>query len=99
MRTIRPVCSRCNAAMVPGKVGGYPGLVCPYCGNDTRLAVESDRVRIAQIRADTDRLGMEYRYWEHLDSVRESRTRRRGQIIAICAVALLVAVLIGIYTG
>ena len=77
MKSIQLTCSRCNATMVLEKHGNYSSISCPYCGSSTDLLIESDRVKVAQIREDTERLGMTLSYREHQDSLLEAHSRRK----------------------
>ena len=94
MKTIQLTCSRCNATMMLEKRGNQSSIFCPYCGNSTNLLIESDRVKVAQIKADTERLGMELSFREHRDYLAEAHSRRKGQIVIICIFAAVTAALI-----
>ena len=99
MKSIQLTCSRCNATMMLEKHGSYSGISCPYCGSTAELLIESDKVKIAQIREDTERFGMTLRYREHRDYLAEARSRRRIQIAVISVFALIALILIRAWTG
>lgn len=84
MKTVQTNCRKCGAAMVMKQIGGYRGVVCPYCGGDTRLLAESDSVRIEEIRADVRR--------EEMDMVRDDMDARK-RVIHLLVIVL--AILIG----
>ena len=89
-------CRKCKATMIHEHHGGYSSLVCPYCGN-SRLLVESDAVKLAQLRTVSELTGMEYRYREHRDSLDLVYSRRRAQTIVICVFVAIIFVLICLY--
>ncbi len=96
MKTIRTTCRNCHGRMTLEEHGAYYRLSCPFCGS-AEILMGNDRVQVAQIEADTDRLGMAYRHLEHLDYLEEAHTRRRIQIAIICAFALIALVLTWIF--
>ena len=96
MKTIRMTCRNCHGRMTLEECGAYYRLSCPFCGN-TEILMGSDRVQVAQIEADTDRLKMAYCHQEHRDFLEEVRTRRKIQIAIICAFALITLVLTWIF--
>ena len=99
MRMIRMNCSRCNASLTFRQYGELTTVVCPYCGNDVRLLVESDRVRIARLQADTARAELALEYSKHRDEVAAQRSLLRIRTVIICVVALVVLILLGFYLG
>ena len=94
MRTIQLTCSRCSATMFLERDRGFTKLSCPYCGGSMKLLMDSDRVRIAEIRADTDRLGMEYSYRKHRDHLAMEWAMQNGKFILIGIAVLSVLILI-----
>ncbi len=96
MRTIQLTCSRCGATLILKKAQGFSALECPYCDGSMNLLVDSDRVRIAEIRADTDRIGMAYSYKKHRDHLAMDWVMENTRTILIAAAVVLVLILIGI---
>ncbi len=94
MRTIQLTCSRCNATLFLEKERGYTRLSCPYCGGSMKLLMDSDRVRIAEIQADTDRLGMAYSYKKHRDHLAMEWAMQNGKVLLIGVAILFVLILI-----
>ncbi len=97
MKSVQVTCSRCNAPMTLEKHGSYSDVSCPYCGNKSTLLIESDRVKIARTRENTERFSLRLRYREHLDFLTEARARRRIQLVIICVFSLITLILIGIF--
>ena len=95
MRTIQMTCSRCNATMFLEKNRGFSSLSCPYCGGKL-LLVESDRVKIEEIRADTDRFGMALNYRTHRDHLAADVITKNFKGILIAAGVLLALILIAV---
>ena len=95
MRTFQMKCDRCNATLFLKKEQGFTSLSCPYCGGTMNLLLESDRVRIAEIRADTDRLGMAYSYKKHRDHLALEWATQNGKVlmtgIAVVVIIILIA--------
>lgn len=96
MRTIQLTCERCHATMFLEKGRGFSKLSCPYCGNNMKLLMESDRVKIAEIEADTERLGMQLSYKKHKDHMDMAQTMQNIKIILICIASVIVIGLIGL---
>lgn len=97
MKFIQLTCSKCSATMMLEKHGSYSSISCPYCGSNTDLLIESDRVKVAQIREDTERLGMALSYREHQDYLVEAHSLRKIQIAVICVFALIAIILTVIF--
>ena len=96
MNMIPLTCSRCNATLLVEKSRGCTVLACPYCGSTMNALMDSDRVRIAEIRADTDRLGMAYSYKKHRDHLAMDWVMENTRVILIAAAVVLVLILIGV---
>lgn len=94
MRTIQLTCSRCNATMFLERDRGFTKLSCPYCGGSMKLLMDSDSVRIEEIRADTDRMSMEYSYRKHRDILNMEWAKQYGKAILIGIVVLFFIVMI-----
>ncbi len=97
MKFVQMTCNRCNATMMLEKHDDYSSISCPYCGNGKGLLIESDRVKVARMKADTEQLKLTLRHQKHLDYMNEYRSRRKTQIVIICAFAVITLVLIGIF--
>ena len=95
MRTIQLTCSRCNATMFLEKNRNFSRLSCPYCGGSTELIVESDRVKVAEILADTERMSMELSYKKHRDHMSMDQAMQKARVILICIATVIVLCLIG----
>ncbi len=96
MRTIQLTCSRCSATLFLEKSRGFTVLACPYCGSTMNALMDSDRVRIAEIRANTDRLGMAYSYKKHQDHLAMDWVMENTRTMLIAAAVVLVLILIGV---
>ena len=83
MHTVQLACSRCNATMFLERSRGLTKMSCPYCGSSMKLLVDSDSVRIEEIRADTDRLGMAYSYRKHRDNLNFEWAKQYGKAFLI----------------
>ena len=96
MKAVQMVCSQCGAQLVIQRREDHSVAFCPYCGNDVRLLVESDRVRIAQMREETARSALNLSYIRYQDAA--DRERRlfwiRTAIICVTAVAAMVLLVI-----
>ena len=97
MESIQMICSRCNATMVLEKRGNYSSISCPYCGSSADLLIESDKVKVTQIREDTERLRMTLSYREHQDYLVEKHSLRKTQIAIICIFALIALALVWVF--
>ena len=93
MRAIQLTCSHCCASMFLEKDRGFAKLSCPYCGGSMTLLMDSDKVRIAEIRADTERLGMAYSYRKHRDHLALEWAMHNSRFLLVCAAVLFVLIL------
>ena len=89
-------CRQCNAPMRMEFHGDRCVFVCPYCG-DISLLRESDNVRISLAREETRQAELALDYRKHCDRIASSHTLFRIRTGIICAVAVVVLVLIGIF--
>ncbi len=94
MRTIQTICNNCGATMYLEKNRGYSRLQCPYCRGSMNLLMESDRVKIAEIRADTDRLGMEYSYRKHRDHLALDWAMQNSRVLLVGVAAVVIIIMI-----
>ena len=96
MRAIQLTCNRCSATMFLERERGFTKLACPYCGGSMTLLMDSDKVRIAEIRADTDRLGMAYSYRKHRDHLVMEWAMKNSRILLIAIAAAIVLIMIAV---
>lgn len=96
MHTIQLTCSRCGATLLLERNHSCTALSCPYCGSDMRLLMDSDRVRIAEIKAKTDRLGMAYSYRKHRDHLTMDWVTENTRAILAAAGVVLLLILLGV---
>ena len=94
MRTIQLTCSRCNATMFLEKNRSFSRVSCPYCGGSTELIIESDRVKVAELIADTERMNMALSYKKHRDRISMEQAIQKSRVILICIATLTVLCLI-----
>ena len=96
MKSIRTTCRNCHGRMKIEKCSAYYRLSCPFCGT-VELLTGNDRVQVAQIQADTERLEMVFSYRAHQDYLAEVHIRRKIQIAIICVLTLIAAILTWIF--
>ena len=93
MKTIHMTCPRCNASLSLERIGEHAAFFCPYCGNETRMLVDSDSVRMARYHEETEMARIRLMAERHRDEVMAERRLFRIRTGIICAVSLIVLVL------
>ena len=96
MKIIDMTCQKCNGTMVLDK-NDSSSIFCPYCGNSEKIMIESDKVKIAKLRAETERLDISLSYRERQDYRDENRSKRRIQLWIIVFIALVVLGLLWVF--
>lgn len=97
MRGISMTCARCNGKMHLDESRNYTILVCPFCGNQKILRIESDEAKIIGMMADVARTHLEYRHNEHCDYIQMEKKRQAAQIVVICSLVVLLISLVLIW--
>lgn len=92
MRTIQLKCDRCSGTLFLEKDKGFARLNCPYCGGTMKLLMESDRVRIAEIQADTDRFGLALSYLKHRNRLALDWVTQNSRLVLIGLAALIIII-------
>ena len=99
MKFVKLTCSKCNGTMTVEDHGAYSRVSCPYCGSSAGMLVESDRVKVARLMAETEQLNRAFSYLEHRDYLSADWFRQKAQIVIICVFVVIILVLIGIFLG
>lgn len=94
MQTVQMKCSHCGGTLFLERDKRFTMLSCPYCRSTMKMFTESDRVRIAEIQADTDRFGMALSYMKHRNRLTLEWVTQNARYLLYGIVAVFVIIMI-----
>ena len=99
MHTIQMKCNRCGGTMFLEKNKEFIRLACPYCNGTMQMLMESDRVKIAEIQANTDRFGMALSYLKHRNRITMEWVTQNTKYLLMAIGILIVLIMIASNTA